>query len=304
MPPPPAYPKRTQALLLAHEKLAKYRIQLALPFEIECKAEEIYEKAYDANVKRLGSLRAFLTACIFVACRQTKKPMDLFTLFNYTDAAVTKTIEALWYLENFVDGAEVRQDEITVTCGPSTSKFSLVLLGKPSMEVYIAWPESSKAVVPGGFNIHSPPLREILSQHMVQLEKTQKEARCMVISEEAPKDVRQMRIEDAQRMVILDQARKEARHMVQPEETQKKAELSKEIATVQDNSDQGVEQHGVVALDDGDDEDDEENDDDGWEMIDWENEKMTLVNSNHTTKKKKVAKGKGWTGALRCGLFG
>ena len=83
-----------------------------------------------------------------------------------------------------------------------------------------------------------------------------------------------------------------ARGTALSEKTQQEAELSKELAEMQDNSDEAVKQHEVVAM---------ENDND-WDVINWEDEQKTIINTVHEPEKN--AKAKEWTGALRRGIFG
>ncbi|KAL8796950.1 MAG: hypothetical protein Q9195_000721 [Heterodermia aff. obscurata] len=270
MAPPPANPqaitsaRRTEAIILAHTKITKYCNQLVLPSEVRNKAEGIYKQAYDANLKRKNSLRAFLTACIFLACRQEHITLYLATMITKIDASIPKTVEALWYLENFlVDGTAVRPDEITVTCELSDSYFSLYLSNRPSVEVHLTWPEDSRAVVMGDLFTRSPSLREIRARRTVLAKNTLKEA-------ELPKEIA----------------------TIQDDPDEKEAGLPKEIATIQDDSDEKADHYEIVDMDEDLD----------WEKINWEDELKADINTDHKTEK--TAKAKGWAGALRRGIFG
>lgn len=177
MAPSPTWPsksdKRLKAFLLAHSKLAKYCTLLHLPTEVQYKAEGIYEQAYDANLKQKDSLRAFLTACLFLACRQENEVLYLASMVQHLEASVTKTIESLWYLENFFDEeTDVGQDEIIVTCEPWNSPFDVYLL---DLGVHLSWCGGPNGVVKGDVKTSSPSLRKICARHMVLSEKIQKE---------------------------------------------------------------------------------------------------------------------------------
>ena len=168
--PAPAADKRTQALLLAHEKLVKYCKQLYSPREILYKAEAIYKQAYDANLKRKDSLRAFLAACIFLAYRQENMFLDIHFMFGRIDASVTKTIEALWYLELFVDGAEVQQGKITVTSETSNGRFHTYISGQPSVGMFNFGVFSSPSVrFPEFWSMMLEQMEGLRSQDMSQL---------------------------------------------------------------------------------------------------------------------------------------
>ena len=68
--------------------------------------------------------------------------------------------------------------------------------------------------------------------------------------------------------------------------------LWKETVPLKDSSEEGFEPFEEVAM--GYDSD--------WEVIEWEDEQKANINGND--KIEKTAKAKGWTGALRCGIFG
>ena len=173
---PSKFNKRLEAFLLAHSKLAKYCTLLKLPNEVQYRAEGIYEQAYDANLKRKDSLRAFLTACLFLACRQKEiyMPRYLASMVGDLDAPVAKTIEALWHLENFFDKeTDVGHDEITVTCEPSNSPFDLHLL---ELGVHLSWSAGSgAAVVMADLKSDSPSLRQLRAHHTALSEQAQQE---------------------------------------------------------------------------------------------------------------------------------
>ena len=156
--------KRSQAFQVAHAKLAKYCKLLALSSEVECRADEIYEQAYNAKLKRTDNFRAFMAACIFLACRQQKVSLVLGSMFTHIDAPITKTIESLWYLEDLVDGRKVHPDEIIVTYERCNSLLSPSSHGPPPIEAHIAWHRGPKAVVPAKLNTGSPSLRLIIAR--------------------------------------------------------------------------------------------------------------------------------------------
>ena len=249
MAPPPAWSpqpdKRLHAILLARSKLAKYCARLNLPLEVQHKAEAFYERAYHANLKRKDSLRAFLTACILLACRQEKQYLYLSSTLKPIQPSITKTIEALWYLESFLDGTAARHDEITVTCKPSTGAGGLRFKNEPPVQVHLSWPERPEAIVIRDLGSHYPRLREIRGMGEVL-----------------------------------------------PGITPQEGELWKETATLKDRSEEEFEPYEEVAM--GDDSD--------WEVVEWEDEQKARINSSDKTEK--TAKAKGWTGALRRGIFG
>ena len=295
--PAPAADKRTQALLLAHEKLAKYCFQLYSPREILYRAEAIYKQAYDANLKRKDSLRAFLAACIFLAYRQERLFIDINFMLGRIDTSVTKTIEALWYLEILVDGVEIRQDKITVTSETSNSRFSIYIRGQPSVGMFIS--ESFLPLLCGFLSSGaccSSRSRAYAPKTCRSLVKTPELSNA---DSENSIDVH-LALPGGPKVVVpwglttVSPKLREilARGTALSEKTQEEAELSKELATMQDNSSEAVEQHEVVAM---------ENDND-WDVINWEDEQKTIIDTAH--KPEKNAKAKEWTGALRRGIFG
>ena len=179
-------------MLRAYPLFASYCKQLGLPDNVMIQAVDLYQRAYCADgnsVKQMTSSRhsRLFVACIFLCCRQagilqsfSGMVAKLDSLVNETLVKKTlfkETLEAIWYLENFIDDVKLEDDPIAVSWRPSTDSAALETAGASSGEVSLTWSGGSVAFLVGDYNTKCPKLRDMTPERVEKAEDEVEEAK-------------------------------------------------------------------------------------------------------------------------------
>ena len=281
---------REQAIALARNKIHKYCKVLNLPANVAAKAEYIYRQAYERGITRKRSLRSVLAACIFVACRHEYAYLLFSELVEKIVAPLDSALAFLYYLEHFQYGRGTMVENIMIDLQASSSPFAFSIDGL-LVEAEITWVSGGpKMIVLNQFNSGCCSLWYIRDRHLRGPPVLENSSQ-VVIVDEAQNDKQGVGKEDAKDEEAKSTMVGDNKEDVNDQQTMSLEDVSGMIEAV-NNHVQAIKKKGneVEA---------EEND---WDIIDWKEEQ----NGDKHAKKisEKSMKPKGWTGALRRGLFG
>ena len=174
-------------MLRACPLFTSYCKQLGLSDSVMAQAVDLYKRAYCADgssVKPMTSSRhsRLFIACIFLCCRQGGVLQSLSGMVATFDSLVNNSLvkktmfkeilEAIWYLENFVDDIKLEDDRIAVDWRASTDSAALETAGASSGVVSLTWSGGSVAFLVGDYTTKSPKLRDMTPEGV---EKTENE---------------------------------------------------------------------------------------------------------------------------------
>ncbi|KAG7006968.1 hypothetical protein G7Y79_00012g033040 [Physcia stellaris] len=179
-----AYAQQTPliAMVRAYPLFASYCKQLGLPDSVMVQAVDLYQRAYCAELKPMTSSRhsRLFIACIFLCCRQAEILQSFSEMVAKLDSLVNdslvkktlfkETLEAIDYLENFIDGIKLEDDPIVVSWRPSTDGAALETSGASLGEVKLTWSGGSVAFLVGRYNTKCPKLRDMRLQRVGKAE--------------------------------------------------------------------------------------------------------------------------------------